>query len=407
MKSNTFIGETFPAAKGGVLTVTSKDTTTGKYICECSICSKDRELWPIDSIKIRRAHLQSGVVPCGCSKGTKFTEEQVKLLVTREASTRGFIFNGWFGEYKGQCKTYCNFQNKTTLHKWSTTTIESFLRGTGDPKVASDNRDRKPDAFHINAFYEGGFDTSYHFTRNINKQDSNGHFTYFDYTCDSCSNDTYVMNGLCSGVFTTTIASLKRGQKACRCAVKFIWTKPQREHQIKELLKIDGGNFIEWVCWSTTAKSKFRWLCSEGHENVTCVAGFVNGGSRCSTCNNGYNGYYPKRAEELDYLYLQLSSDWVKCGRSFNPSERIKDNTRNSNYNLTEIALFEGTHQDVYDIEQFVKGMMWGQDKNFYNKEDCNWSGATECYPNSSDNIKYILQMIHVSDLETLHEDGV
>lgn len=52
MKDN-FIGRTFTTPQGGVLTVVDDNKLKCKskrYICTCSICSKDEELWPLGSI---------------------------------------------------------------------------------------------------------------------------------------------------------------------------------------------------------------------------------------------------------------------------------------------------------------------------------------------------------------------
>lgn len=50
-----FVGTQFPTPKRGVLTVIGvseeKSGSSNKFLCECSICSKDEELWPYDSIQ--------------------------------------------------------------------------------------------------------------------------------------------------------------------------------------------------------------------------------------------------------------------------------------------------------------------------------------------------------------------
>lgn len=66
-----FVGSAFPTPKGGVLKVVGvsieKSGSHALFICECSICSKDRELFP-EYFKSLKSSLIRGQSPCGCSK---------------------------------------------------------------------------------------------------------------------------------------------------------------------------------------------------------------------------------------------------------------------------------------------------------------------------------------------------
>lgn len=69
-KENSFIGNKFPTPSGGVLTVVKglprnkgKDT---KYVLDCTLCSRDTELFP-EGFSCTKNHILNGKVPCGCS----------------------------------------------------------------------------------------------------------------------------------------------------------------------------------------------------------------------------------------------------------------------------------------------------------------------------------------------------
>lgn len=139
-KKDDFIGRTFPTPAGGVLTVVGISTSSRvdghkKYLCECSICSKDTELFPdlFESVKrgLTGSKSRKPRVICGCTK-FKWNEKQHRILVAREADRRGYVFNGWCGIFNG-AKTKLNLHNPVSGNHWSTTHINNFYNGNGDP----------------------------------------------------------------------------------------------------------------------------------------------------------------------------------------------------------------------------------------------------------------------------------
>lgn len=164
------------------------------------------------------------------------------------------------------------------------------------------------------------------------------------------------------------------------------WTEQEREQQVNQVFAVEGGAFVGWSSEYKNAHSKFNWLCSEGHECETIVDDFLNMGSRCMTCykikqrenGNGY-GYYPKRAQETDYLYIIhfKKDNCIKVGRSFDVDRRVKELIKPSNHKRNEIeilAIYTGGHQDVYDTEQRVHEEL--TERGFYHNES-DWSVET------------------------------
>lgn len=85
-----FIGTTFTTPKNGKISVValgdgvnSKGYWDNKYICTCTLCSKDEKLWPYGSLRASKYTLLGGSFPCGCVKQVKWSSSQICLLIDR------------------------------------------------------------------------------------------------------------------------------------------------------------------------------------------------------------------------------------------------------------------------------------------------------------------------------------
>ncbi|ATI18275.1 hypothetical protein [Aeromonas phage AS-sw] len=102
MKKDNFVGMEFPTHKGGVLRVIGVHETVNrvkKYHVECSICSKDKELFP-DLFSCTKILLTKGGMPCMCSHKPMVSEEQRMLIVSRVCNSSGYKFIGFVDGYK-------------------------------------------------------------------------------------------------------------------------------------------------------------------------------------------------------------------------------------------------------------------------------------------------------------------
>lgn len=410
-----FIGTTFPTHKGGVLTVTSvvgkcgKREGNAKFGLVCSVCSEDGELWPENSITSSKGGLVNGRIPCGCAKNIKWTEEQTRLRVRRECHSRGYIFHGWCGEYEGK-NTHLDLENLKTGNRWQSTSIHSFMRGTGDPEEGKEkirNGSLIDDKTYIQKFIQTGkFLEDVIFWRS-DKKDSKGWKTYWNYTCPRCSKDEYVKSGLCSGIFEASSSNLKLGKLSCRCSDKYHWTQEQRRYQIYKIFTLeDSGEFVGWKD-NHRHKSrylKFKWICKEGHSCETTVKGFLSNNNRCSTCNKirkkvegGFYGYYHQRTEEQDNLYLIhfKSQNCIKIGRTFDVDRRVKELLKQSGCTADEIEILQilsGVHQQVYEKEQEIHGKL--TELGFYH-ENSTWT--TEAF--DEDCLQLLYELVSESGL--------
>lgn len=420
-KEDSFIGRTFPTLKGGVLTVKERytDGRRVKYIYECSICSEDEELFPYGSISSRKEGIMAGNMPCGCAKKRKWTENQNIVRVSRACREMGYIFNGWYGEYK-EGNTKLDLYNPRNNNRWFTNTVRNILSGTGDRLENFENTrlsNIKDDQEHIRNFHKAGFTESYKFWRS-ERVSNRGYKDYWYYTCPICSNDEYVQNGVCSGVFESILGTLKLGRKSCRCGRTYQWSQEQREYRINKICCEEELTFIGWKDPEgyKNNKSKMLWLCSEGHPCETNTDSFLYG-IRCNTCWDikrkelGYrNGYYPDRADEKDYLYIiNFNNKYVKVGRSFDIKNRINHTTTGLLYcsgltieNIEILQTLTSNHQTVYDTEQWLHSEL--RERGFeYNEPDGLWS--TELFDlDCIDVLNYLLKQ---TDLDVCEDNSL
>ena len=108
-------------------------TSTGDrrdYHVVCSICSKDKELFPFDYFISQKPRLLKGILPCGCSERYRYTYEQYLIRLKRVIPDH-YIILKMYSEFRGNLtilEVKCLLDNKTFYP-----TINSFLSGSGCP----------------------------------------------------------------------------------------------------------------------------------------------------------------------------------------------------------------------------------------------------------------------------------
>lgn len=322
---DSFINETFKSLQDSVLTVKESylKNNRKRYILECSVCSKDEELWPYGSINSTKYSLQQGNIPCGCSKNTKWKEWQWEIRIKRKCEDRGYTFTGFSSNFKGG-NTKLNLYNPVTGNNWSTLSADKLIQGQGDPKHPHHLDARKPDEYYINMFNETGcYPEGTTFSRNNEKKDKMGCFSYWDVTCPVCREDEYSKAGF-TNTFTCSNVSLRKGAKPCRCYKGYAYNEEERRFKLDSICKHEGHKFKgfegEWQGQFTY----LLWECKEGHTNRTTVDNFLDG-VRCPSCYHNIprqqNGYYPERLNDQDSLYVLRFTKgidtFIKVGRTF------------------------------------------------------------------------------------------
>ena len=114
------------------------------------------------------------------------------------------------------------------------------------------------------------------------------HSKYVYYSCPKCSNDEYVKEGVCSGVFRLhkTQISSNGIHLSCRCSERYSWEEKHRKYQITKIIKEENlkDEFIGFVDGYKNNTSKFIRKCKEHGEYTTAFANFKNRRDSCPKC---------------------------------------------------------------------------------------------------------------------------
>lgn len=390
-----YLNKAYTTKEGSVLTPIRYFTRNqkGRYVLECSVCSLDTELFPAGSIETSGDSIRQGCTVCGCNvKGFRYSEVQYKVLVDRECKVRGYIFEGFKEESCKAMGTHINLYNPITRNRWSSTTIQAFLNGTGDPKAAlikTTQSSEKPCKEFIDRFNNTG---RFLLGTTFIRSDKN----IWKYICPSCSTDEYVMAGVCSGVFSGTTGHLSSGKRSCRCG-KPKWTKEQREYQIYKILtELGGGEFISWIGEFIGNRTKFKWKCSDGHENETILCNFFKR-RKCKTCfANGFKNYLPARLYLTKWEYHERLS--VKYGIT-NLTVASREQNQGKVTKFLPENIYEFYHEDgkvVEGCEKEIKKTLGGY---FLSKEEFP-RGYSETLELTEENITTILNIIEKYNLK-------
>lgn len=137
MKSENYIGYSYPTRKG-VITVTgiigSNKSKNKIFSIECSVCSKDKELFK-EPFKCLSRDIDKQIIPCGCSKSPKWNQYQYDILMKRHCKSNNMSFHGFHGEFTNCKHTKCICSCNKCNHQWNTGSLDNILnQGKGCPK---------------------------------------------------------------------------------------------------------------------------------------------------------------------------------------------------------------------------------------------------------------------------------
>lgn len=204
----------------------------------------------------------------------------------------------------------------------------------------------------------GAFLEGTHFWRS-SRTSSQGSKAYWHYTCPACSQDEYVVSGLCTGVFETKGVHLQQGHLACRCSHNYRWSQQQREYQIRSLIiKEDLQYEYRGVLGTYKGSStKVKMMCKKHGEFTPSINDFINGGRRCPSCaQTGYD------RSKIGYLYILqvegVNGEFTGYGITGNPSQRLQRHRSRLSalgFQITRSRVFIGGGQEILDTENFIK----------------------------------------------------
>lgn len=179
-------------------------TQKKKYAVHCESCSKDPELFSRPIFLSTKTELESGSIPCGCSKKPKWSKDQFFVLCSRKAKSLGFDFIGFMGEWKNQ---RTNLHMHCAVHgDWFTGTITNLLNHGKTCYKCNSTGNLKPDEEMIASFFaSGAFHPDTKFWRSDRKT-KQGVKVYWKVSCP-----------ICLSVSESFVANLQKGHLPCHC----------------------------------------------------------------------------------------------------------------------------------------------------------------------------------------------
>jgi hypothetical protein len=179
------------------------------YILKCNKCSQDSELLGEGYFRCLKGRLVRGALPCGCSKRSSWSKEQFSVLCARKASSLGYKFLGFVGEWKGaftRISILCEDHGE-----WSSGTTSSMVNHEcGCPGCRVDiirGVKTKPDDVMITSFFKSGaFHPDTKFWRS-ERETSQGYKSYWYVFCPECGETGEALSG-----------NLQQGQRPCACS---------------------------------------------------------------------------------------------------------------------------------------------------------------------------------------------
>lgn len=292
------------------------------------------------------------------SRPALLDETQSKNLVRAICSERQYMFYGWEGAWVG---SRTKLQLKCSVgHKWNTNTVSNLKIGRGCP-VCSESRKGatkiKPTSQAVEEFLATGcFHKDSKFWKTYTDKGSKSRWSY---TCGVCSLDAYVQNGLCTGVFSSTMDSLRQGYLNCRCSAVYRWNEVQLRYKIESSLLQRGGKvkFVSFVGDFAKSGSTVKLSCSiHGEWTTSYISINVNQGCPCCA-ESGFD-----KLKEVSCIYVikarSQNNSFTGFGISSNLKSRLcahKVNLKKSGYSFTDLVVFETTGQNAFDIEASIK----------------------------------------------------
>lgn len=258
----------------GNLKVVGKVTENYKsdMLVTCCKC-KDKELYATGVFRVSKGNLKGGSLPCGCAKAPKWEDWQWVVIVKRKLKGTSVNFIKLSSDFKGcytKAVTYCELHDEIN----TTTSLIDLAKGCSGCKSCRYSKSGSKNSKSFKHFLKTGVESGALMegacilsSTTLRKRKR------LFYTCPVCSKDEYVENGLCDGVFNTTITNLLKGVKSCRCSIKPNWTAKQKEYQIKKKISCNSlpYTFIGFEGEYKGAKSKIRYVCDfHGEHLVPC-----------------------------------------------------------------------------------------------------------------------------------------
>lgn len=333
------------------------------YLVKCHECAKDPELNGDGIFRSLKDNLKKGRIPCKCNTNKGLTSKQLSILLKRKLENTEYTFvdfieNSNLDEHSAvlSCSKHGDFKVESAYRfiKLNQTCPQCTKEKMYDIF-------KKDEDHFIKSFFDTGkFHKDTIFKLSSKTYKANGTVkNYWEYTCPICSNDEYVQNGLCSGVFLGRSSNLQQGNMPCRCSKIYKWNTKQREFQVNSIIK-DSKLDVSFIGWLKPEKyigykSRIVLNCNIHGNYDIAIDNFLQGYHRCPICSGrGYSKF------STGYFYIvkwySENLSFYKLGISNSPEMRFKRQLSKNklNHEVYKLYKFEDGSYPL-EIESFCK----------------------------------------------------
>lgn len=361
-----------------IIGIYDKYRTIYNYVCKCSECEKDPELYKRGLFIATKYNLEKGMIPCGCSTKCYWENWQYELLVRRKCEQKNYTFLGFEEVQKvdkyTKVKVCCNIHN----HIWSSTGVKEFLNDVGCPecgKTLVKNAVRLTDEESITLFRKAGHKEDVIFKRLLN---SKGEPTCdWEIYCPTCASDIYSQAGVADGYFYSN-TSYMRDRVICRCAKTKMLNEELLIVKVKHTMELQGNNHV-----IKRIDGKFNGVnsilireCPLHGEYSTKILNILSAWQACPMCHN--------QVQKQAYIHNILDGDnliALKFGITNNHKKRIEDQNRDSIYSVELYGLWEFPDiQSCKDVEKEIKRKI---ETSYLSKEQVKDGYTETCHPSN------------------------
>lgn len=345
-----------------ILGLVRKNKYTKMYVYQCEKCLSSKKCGMAIFIFDKR---NGGAISCNCSDRPNYCNYEWIVKIYNKTISKNVLFlsaNDEKIQSNKKVKLFCYAHKKifpviiTNLFK-----PDRDDSGCGECKT---QKLRHSDSSHSDVFLATGhFVEGTRFWRSDKTR--NGRHIFWNYYCPVCSNDEYVKNDLCSGIFESEYASLKYGRKSCRCSNTFLWSSAQREYQIKKTFQSRSTKLVTYIFlgWKTEYKTStdiFLYNCSQHGIKEMSVTNLLSNNIGCSECS-GNNQMYS---------YIHLVSDkstpyCLKYGIETILGNRVIQQNSRSKLEITSLCSFKfNSVNDCRNAENECKKIFQKENNN-------------------------------------------
>lgn len=302
---------TLPNGRGGYYTVLGHNGLTGprkKYYVQCSVCGED-------AFSIEKSKLLKGTCCCRCSPTYRRSVSQFEDFFTEYYLERGF--------------EYLSHQTKSGRH------LVMLQCKYHKIKITSIHNSRTPSCPVCKELSrEGSYDHTRFFRNDLivgyTGERRPGKNKILNYKCPDCSHDEFVVNGLCSGVFSITDNDLLKGHCACRCSRNYRYTDTQNAYRAKSSANKRGLRH----CSFRVSGENLRFTCKKHGEQEVNLHKYLKG-SGCPKCAG--------KTSREGYINLVVDNSHpvaLKFGVSVSARRRIKQQNSNNIFKMQPLCIY-------------------------------------------------------------------